>query len=296
MASPSSNSGLDSATTRAFGNVFIPEVWSKKLLKIFDHIVVMKKLVNTDYEGDIKNAGDSVNVRLFGNISIGTYTRDSNITYQNLTASLEQMTIDQQKYFAFTVDDLDNAQSDINVVEGYSKRAAIAIRDTVDTRLLSHYADTDASNVVGLASAPITVTKENVYELFVSMGKLLDDQKVEKAGRNVVVTPYGEQQIREYMADRQTALGDKAVTSNGMAFQNFAGFTVYTSTNVPTATSSKPYLFFTRDYITFASQVSKVEKTRPSDMFADAVKGLYLYGSKVFTQHDGCGAVLYASA
>ena len=56
MATPSSNTGLDSGGR----NVFIPEIWSKKLLKIFDNIVVMKKLVNTDYEGEIKDAGDTV--------------------------------------------------------------------------------------------------------------------------------------------------------------------------------------------------------------------------------------------
>jgi hypothetical protein len=274
---------------------FIPEIWSKKLLKIFDKLVVMKKLVNTDYEGEVKNAGDTVNVRQFGNVSIGNYTRDNNITFQALTPALEQMTITTQKYFAFTVDDLDDAQADINIMEGYNQRAAIAIRDVVDTSLLAHYTDTDASNIKGSAAAPITLTKDNILSYFLEMGELLDDQNVSQEGRNVVVTPHIKRLIKEYLADRQTPLGDKAAVSNGKVVDDFGGFTVYCSTNVPTATNAKPLLFFTRDYISFASQVSKVERVRPYDMFADGLKGLYLYGSKVFTAHDGTGAVLYSA-
>jgi hypothetical protein len=51
---------------------------------------------------------------------------------------------------------------------------------------------------------------------------------------------------------------------------------------------------FTRDFISFASQVDKIETVRPYNMFADAVKGLYLYGSKVMLP-TAC-AVLKASA
>ncbi|MCE3234532.1 MAG: hypothetical protein K0Q50_712 [Vampirovibrio sp.] len=114
---------------------FIPEVWSKKLLKIFDKTCVMKKLVNTNYEGEIKKAGDTVHVRTFGDVTINDYTRDMVIQFETLADPMSDLTIDQQKYFAFKVDDLDKAQSDISILEGYAARAAIAIRDVVDTRL-----------------------------------------------------------------------------------------------------------------------------------------------------------------
>lgn len=287
MATPSANVNMAH---------FIPEIWSKKLLKKFDKIVVMKKLVNTDYEGEIKNAGDTVNVRQFGDVSIGNYTRDNNITFQALTPALEQMTITTQKYFAFTVDDLDDAQADINIMDGYNARAAIAIRDVIDTSLLAHYTDVDASNIEGSAASPVTLTKDNVLSYFLYMGELLDNQNVDPDGRWSVITPHVKRLIREYLAEKQTALGDKATTSNGKVVDDFGGFTVYCSTNVPTATNAKPLLFGTRDFISHADQVAKVERVRPYDMFADGLKGLYLYGNKTFTAHDGTGAVLYSAA
>jgi hypothetical protein len=288
MATPSANTNMVH---------FIPEIWSKKLLKKFDKIVVMKKLINTDYEGEIKNAGDTVNVRQFGDVTIGNYTRDNNISFQALTPALEQMTITVQKYFAFTVDDLDDAQADINIMEGYNQRAAIAIRDVIDSSLLAHYTDADAANVEGSAASPVTLTKDNVLSYFLYMGELLDNQNVDEGSqRNAVVTPHVKRLIREYLAEKQTPLGDKASTKNGKVVDDFGGFTVYCSTNIPTATNAKPLLFFTRDFISHADQVAKVEKCRPYDMFADGLKGLYLYGNKTFTAHDGTGAVLYSAA
>ena len=150
---------------------FIPEIWSKKLLKIFNKTVVMANLVNRDYEGDIRNAGDVVHVRTFGDVTINTYTRDMTISFQSLTDPMVDLLIDQQKYFAFKVDDLDKAQADVNILEGYAGRAAIAIRDVVDSRLMSHYADVDSGNVIGTDVAPITLTSSNIYSYMTQLGK-----------------------------------------------------------------------------------------------------------------------------
>lgn len=278
---------------------FIPEVWSKKLLKIFDKTCVMKKLVNTDYEGEIKKAGDTVHVRTFGDVTINDYTRDQVIQFETLSDPMSDLTVDQQKYFAFKVDDLDKAQSDINILEGYAARAAIAIRDVVDTRLLSHYADIHDDNDIGSAGSPTSLSVSNIYQYIVELGQKLDDSNCPSDGRNLVIYPgIKTLLLQSSQFVRATNLGDKVV-QNGM-IGNVAGFDVHVSTNVPTVSNDRPILGFTREFISFASQVQKVEHVRPDNMFADAVKGLYLYGSKVFTNTssdkgpDRCGAVLWA--
>jgi len=124
---------------------FIPEIWSKKLQKIFDKITVMVKLVNTDHEGEVKGGGDTVHVRSFGDITIRNYNREGTLTDDTLTDPMSDLSIDQEKYFSFIVDDVDKAQADINIMEGYSTRAAMAIRNTVDQHLHSQYANANAS-------------------------------------------------------------------------------------------------------------------------------------------------------
>ncbi|MEB3246170.1 MAG: P22 phage major capsid protein family protein [Vampirovibrionales bacterium] len=266
---------------------FIPEVWSKKLLKVFDKTVVMAKLVNRDYEGEIANAGDVVHVRTFGNIAIQDYTRDSIINFQALTDPMQDLVINQQKYFAFKVDDLDKAQSDTDILEGYAGRAAMAIRDMVDTHLLTHTTNVDAGNIIGTNLAPISLTKTNVYAYITELGETLDEDNIPAEGRNLVIPPKVKTlllQSEEFT--RASSLGD-TVVQNGY-IGNVAGFAVHVTTNmVPNGSNVLDILAFTPDMISFASQVAQVETVRPYDMFAHAVKGLYLYGSKTFFPKAG---------
>lgn len=279
---------------------FIPEIWSKKLLKIFDKKTVMVGLVNTDYEGEINNAGDTVKVRTYGNVTINDYTRDMTISFQDLTDPMQDMTVDQQKYFAFKVDDLDKAQADIPILEGYSGRAAIAIRNTIDSRLLAHYADAPAANLIGSSTAPVSLTKDNIYGYIVTLSELLDTSDAPAEGRNLVVPPKAKTLLLQSPEfTRATSLGDKVVENGYIG--TVAGFAVHATTNMTQLGSGAwPILAFTKDFISYASQVRKVENVRPYNMFADAVKGLYLYGSKVFAPSSGqgpdkCGAVLFGA-
>lgn len=272
---------------------FIPEIWSKKLLKIFNKTVVMGNLVNRNFEGDIQSAGDVVHVRTFGDVTVNDYTRDMTISFQSLTDPMVDLTIDQQKYFAFKVDDLDKAQANIDILEGYAGRAAIAIRDVVDTRLIGHYADVDAGNVIGTDLAPITLTSGNIYSYITQLGEKLDNSNVASEGRNLVITPkFKTMLLQSDEFTRATSLGDNVIQNGYIG--NVAGFGVHVTTNNPAVSGVVNLMAFTQDYISFASQVSKVETVRPYNMFADAVKGLYLYGSKVMMPK--AGAVLKASA
>lgn len=191
---------------------FIPEVWSQKVLKVFDNTTVMANLVNRDYEGDIQNAGDTVKVRTFGDITINAYTRDMTIAYQALTDPMQTMTIDQQKYFAFKVDDLDQAQADIDILDGYTQRAAIAIRDVVDTHLLGHADDVDAGNVIDDAGDPITLTKDTIYGYIAQMGQVLDLANVGAENRALVITPeFKAMLLQSPEFTRATSLGDNII-------------------------------------------------------------------------------------
>src|SRR5690554_4408571 len=101
----------------AYAANFIPEIWSKKVQKIFDKSTVMVKLCNRDYEGEVKRAGDTVHVRSFGEITIKNYTREQTVVDDTLTDPMSDLVIDQEKYFSFIVDDVDKAQSNINIME-----------------------------------------------------------------------------------------------------------------------------------------------------------------------------------
>jgi N4-gp56 family major capsid protein len=261
---------------------FQPEIWSKQLLSVFDKQVVMAKLVNTDYEGDIKEAGTSVRVRSYGNVTINTYTRNQTLSFETLTDPMQTLMIDQQRYFAFRVDDLDLAQSNINLKDGYTERAAIAIRNVVDSHLFGKYTEVQTSNVQGTLAAPLTVNKNTIYNYITQMAEALDTNNVPNENRALVISPkYKTVMLQAPEFVRAGIMGD-SVVQNGRVGQ-LAGFDVYVSTNIPVlAGGVVPMMALHPQFLSFASQVAQVEAVRPADQFSTVVRGLYLYGSKVF--------------
>lgn len=91
---------------------FIPQVWSARLLAHLDKAHVLTNLVNRDYEGEIRQYGDTVKITQIGDITIKDYVTNTDIDDpQELTTEQQLLVIDQQKYYAFQIDDVDAAQA-----------------------------------------------------------------------------------------------------------------------------------------------------------------------------------------
>ena len=258
---------------------FIPEVWSKKLSTLLDKSGVMMQCVNRDYEGDIKNAGDTVHIRSFGNVNVKTY--DGSVTYDNLDSPMQDLLIDQKKYFAFKVDDISKAQANINIMEGYLERAKIAIDLAKDSFLLAKHADVNTDNIIGLEATPIALTKANIYSNFVAVAKALKKANAVSKGQKpwIVINPDVEAiliQAPEFI--RPTSDGDKALREGSIG--RIAGLDVLVCTNLEAVGGKLYVLAGTNNAVTFASQVVQVESIRLQDSFDTAVRGLYVYGAK----------------
>ena len=75
------------------------EVWSLKLQKKFYEQTCLDKVVNHDWEGEIKSAGNKVMIRVRPTVTVGDYTSYQDITYQDLTDDKIELQVDKQKYF-----------------------------------------------------------------------------------------------------------------------------------------------------------------------------------------------------
>jgi hypothetical protein len=269
-----------------------PEVWSKKTEIILDNITVMRPLVSTDYEGEIKKSGDTIHVQDVSDITLSNYTRDTAISFQAITNTDTSILINQEKYFAFMLDKADLKQSHIEFYEKYTDRAAVAAKELVDSFLLSFHADVATANKIGTTSAPEMVTEDNIYQRITEMGKRMDDAHVPSDGRKLVVVPLIKQLlINNPKLDRDTPMGDKVVTKGYIG--EIAGFDVHCTTNQTAAGSANFMLGFVKPFINFAMQMTELDSVDPYDFFAKGLKGLYLYGGKVLPNHAFMGSVLY---
>lgn len=269
---------------------FIPEIWSARLLYALDKAHVATNLVNRNYEGVIANQGDTVHINSIGAVTVKDYTKNTNIADPEvLTTSDQTLAIDQAKYFNFQVDDVDKAQISGEIIDTAMGRSAYALADVSDAFLLKTIANGVASaNKIGAKADLTALTASNVYENIVKMRTLLDKANVPTTGRTIVVPPevYALLLLDDRFAKSGSDSGQNALL-NGMVGR-VAGFDVFMSNNCVSGTDggsgSTPYFVITAqvaDATTYAEQIIKTEAYRMEKRFADAVKGLHVYGAKV---------------
>jgi hypothetical protein len=263
---------------------FIPELWNARLLYNLEKNHVATNLVNRNYEGEIKNAGDTVHINSLGAVSVRTYAQGTDLSYDALTTTDQTLVIDQQKYFAFALDDVDKAQAAGDIMDTAMGRAAYSLADVSDSVLLGKIAAGGSSdNYVGSAASPIALTAANIYSQIVALRTKLDLANVPTQGRTLVIPPEAYALLLQDARFTSVQGVAEGVITNGLVGK-VAGFDIYMSNNVVRTSADTPVYSITAqvaDATTYAEQIIKTEALRPEASFSDAVRGLHVYGAKV---------------
>jgi hypothetical protein len=258
---------------------FIPEIWSKKMLKKFYSSTVLTEVTNTDYEGEISGQGSKVIIRIKPTVNIGDYTVNGTINYQDLQDNKTEFTIDKAKYYAFKIDDVDKAQMDINLMNEATTDAAFQLKLHIEKQLFGQ-----VWMQAGTTTASQQITKLNVLDWVVDAGTKLDELNIGEEGRFLVVPPWIAAMIKKSDLKDASLSGEGSSTYLKGKIGMLDRFTLYNSNNLwgGAATVGVPQqiLAGTKDAITFASQFVKTENTRLQDSFGDAIRGLKVYGYK----------------
>lgn len=258
---------------------FIPSIWAGNLLSALDKAYVAVSVANREYEGDIKQGGDSVRINQIGDITVASYTKNTNISDpQDLQDAQTILTIDQQKYFNFQIDDVDKVQTKPKVMSEAMRKSAYALRDTADSYLLGLYAQ--AGLAVGTSGAPIDLTSLNVEDTLLQVGETMDGANIPREGRFAIVPPW--------VVTKMILAGLTTKTMNDVLWENgklgkVLGFDTLMSNNVSNAGSwanTKIMCGVRGMSLNYAEQILSVEAYRMEKRFSDAVKGLHVYGAK----------------
>lgn len=264
-------------------NKFKPEIWSALLLVALRKALVYSVFTNRDYEGEIAEAGDTVRITSLGRPTIANYIPGTTvISPETVADSQRTLVVDQSKYFAFQVDDVDKRQAKGGILEQLKDEAAYAFGDVVDQYLASFYTSIQAANQLGSITVNSATTPTDAYDkVLVPLKVRLDKANVSTAGRATVVTPELHGCL---LRDPRFVKVNEAGTSEGLrngVVGRAAGFDIALSNNAPNTTGSEFAIIAGNDRaITFAEQINKTEAYRPQSSFSDAVKGLLLYGAK----------------
>lgn len=264
---------------------FIPTVWAARLLQALQKSLVYAQdgVVNRDYEGEIKNYGDSVKIGTIGDITIGDYEKDTEISVQVLEDADQMLAIDRKKYYNFIVDDLDKAQQNVDTISTAMQNAAYKLKDYADQWVAGHYVYATTDTGVGDDTTPLHALADGVaYKLLVDLAMKLDERDVPTEGRFVVVPPFFHSAL--LMDDKFTGTGgDKAegTLANGQVGK-VAGLAVLKSNNVPNTSATKYKIIAGHKVgFSYAEQILKSMAYSPEKRFGTGIKGLHVYGGRL---------------
>lgn len=279
---------------------FIPEIWSGKLIENFYDATVLAAISNTDYEGEIRNMGDTVNIRTIPNITIRDYVKGQNLVVENPDRPKLQLVIDKGEYFACVEDDVDKVQSDINLMDMWSKDASEQMKIKIDQRVLTDMlVDISSLNKgatsgrisgninLGTDGSPLTVTKDGassstaVIDLLVDMGTVLDEANAPEQNRFVVIPAKMAGLIKKSELKDASLTGDgTSIVRNGRLGM-IDRFTVYMSHNLKVSSGKFNIIAGHKMGFTFASQMTNMETLRSENTFGNIIRGLQVYGYQV---------------
>lgn len=251
---------------------FIPSVWSKKIL---DKLKLECKLVDNcwqEYEGDVKQAA-AVHILGIGDVVVSDYTgkKGDGIEYRQVTDEGQTLIIDQAKYFALMFDDVERAQTMPGLWEGTNEEAVHQLAVARDSYVASKIKE--GTNVTTATALTPEAVKNAIDAGLVMLKKrnMAEDADIELSPEAAmcflnsltVVSTDNPEYIKKGVIGFYH--GHKVIESNNMAVEDKYSYCAIRG----------------KKAIAFAGQLNKVEAIRLQDYFADAVRGLDVYGAKV---------------
>jgi hypothetical protein len=171
---------------------FIPELYSKKTLRNFYESSVFSDICNSDYEGEIKSQGSKVIIRKTPEITVNPYTIGQTLTYEVPEKDSTELVIDQAFYTAFQVEDVERAQSDMDLINTFAKDAGERVKIKVSREVLAYMAlqaaaansgvtagaissSVDLGSITGAGNS-VLIDSTNAVNKIVELGQVLDNQ------------------------------------------------------------------------------------------------------------------------
>jgi hypothetical protein len=277
---------------------FIPEIWSAKILDDKKKAHVFGALANTDYEGEIRSAGDKVRIPQVGHPTVNDYTRNNfatGLTLESPNVASMYLTVDQEKYVNLGIDEIDIVQSKPTFMDKISQNMAYQFAQTQDSFIAGLYGQAGITSTSNSATSYVTIGSSNVKTEFLLMHKAFDVANVQRQDRYMVVPPA--------LVYELTDAGILEQSNNDQAWRdgivpNAYGWNLFMSNNVSIpSTDTDQFRIICgvgKESITIAEQITKMKMGDLTDAqkgFGTYLAGLHVYGARLMSDRTG---VLYA--
>ena len=248
------------------------------IFRDYDKTLVFASLVNREYEGEIRNFGDTVKINEIGAVETKAYT--GTVTYDDPEDASKLLIIDQKYYTAVQVDDIDEAQSKPKTLGEITRKMGVSMAENIDEFIAGFADNAGLTTGLGTEGAPISITSANVTTYFATIAQLMDENNNPQQGRVAVVPPWFIHKINQADITKNT---DNSRTLESGYVGRYYGFDLYMSNSIEHSGTTwyKPMFFLRNDSISFAQQILRTEGDRLENSFKDGIRSLIVYGGKV---------------
>lgn len=257
---------------------FIQQLWSRKIQEDLELKTKLVANCTREYEGDVKFAS-SVKILGVGEPTIAAYDNTRDINIEEMSDRGQVLPIDQANYFAFYVDDVNQAQSVPGLKEKYQAKAVHGLavkRDSYVAGLIKGVT-TNVTTATGRTSGNI---KDAIDKAIVALRERnFDEEGV------IEITP----DVYNLFKNEITTLSTNNVEyiKKGIVGM-YDGFDVMMSNNMAKDESGATKYAYCdirgKKAIAFAGQINEVEALRAEKRFKDIVRGLDTFGAKVIDE------------
>lgn len=253
---------------------FIETVWSAALLEPYKSSQYLIPVCNHQYEGELAS-GNTVKITAITTPSIQNYATSRTLTIDALTDTTQSLVINKEDAISFKVDDVDRVQS-AGSFEPVTRDAAKALAENAETNLLADLKSNGTSAGTGAITTPALA-----YAAVVAIRQAMVKAKVPVGDRYLAVSPEFASLLLGEASKLTTAeIAGDGELRNGV-LGKLLGFTVIEHPLL-THTSNRPAAIGVHGpSVGFVGQIDKVEAGRMELAFADYVRALNVYGSKV---------------
>lgn len=264
-----------------FGNAAIrdtvPIIFAAKVLKVIDDKLVFGKIATKEYQGEIKQKGSRVEIIGLGEVTINEYddTATPAVTYEAPKDSAIFLDVDKAYYYGISMGDIKEKQSSVNHMTNYADKAGYGLDKKVDTFIASLY------NQTATGAAYVSDTTCDTATVTSVIGELWDACEGVNIEKKFIVLP-------SWVTLKLLLAGIlKAQDLEGELKNGFVGrvlnFDMYQSNRCVALTGTKRNVIMAGSYdsIAFVQQIIESEVLRLETRFADAIRGLHVWGSRV---------------
>jgi hypothetical protein len=195
---------------------------------------------------------------------------------QTLSDTVVEFPIDRAKYFNFQIDDVDRAQASPKLMEAAMNVAARALANNADQAVYEQYVSACKNFQL------TTPSYQALIDELLTARQVLFEKGVNDSSDIVIeVSPAVASII---LKGKKELLTDNTDVFENGCIGSIYGCKVYVTNNIALEYENEyvihKCLMRTKRAIAFAEQLSEIDAYRPEKRFADAVKGLHLYGVK----------------